>query len=338
LLGLLVSALAVAGPSLATANPTKPHWQVFATRVPNLVDVDARSSSDVWAAGDGVVHWDGHELHTWRVPGSRTVLRAISAESPVDVWVVGEVAEHASAGPTVVAHWDGDSWHRVALPAGNLHLLDITAPAPDDVWAAGYAPSLHSMRPLLLHWDGARWHRVNLLRIAAVQGQLNAIDARGPNDVWAAGMDGNWAEESYGYLDYVVHWDGRRWQRVTSPLEDEFGSGPFAQALDVGLNGDVWTLDYDLSANGPFFVRWAGPRRTARAYRWDTNVDDEYEDIASISATDAWLVGSRIAHWNGARWRNVPTPYSHAHLYGISAVAADDIWAVGNHLIAHYGR
>src|SRR5206468_2983857 len=38
-------------------------------------------------------------------------------------------------------------------------------------------------------------------------------------------------------------------------------------------------------------------------------------------------------HWNGTQWTLVssPSPGSTATLYGVSVVAADDVWAVGNY-------
>jgi hypothetical protein len=301
---------------------TGPRWRVFATRVPDLAAVDAPSSTNVWAVGDGIVHWDGRTLHVTPVPWKHATLVGVSALTSTDVWAVGSIS----------AHWDGHCWRRVPLPGGHLWLADVVATAPDDVWAVGHQGAALS-RPLVLHFDGSRWRRV---RIPPALGELKAVDARAPDDIWAAGMDGDLREESYGYTDYVLHWDGRRWRRVPSPLEAEVNSGPYASAIDVGLTGEVWTLDYDFSGNGPSFVRWAGPQRLAHAFSWPS--DDEYEDIAAISATDAWLVGNAVAHWNGSTWRVEHTPFERSTLRGVSAASPDDIWAVGNHLIARYGR
>jgi hypothetical protein len=342
----LVGAVAGAGGSSASM----PRWQVFATRVPDLVAVDARSSSDVWAVGDGIVHWDGRTLRVTPLPWKNATLTGVSAVSSGDVWTVGNISSgkyrNAHEIP-ISAHWDGRSWRRIPLPtvaARYVWLADVVASAPRDVWAVG-GWGENKTRPLLMHWDGSRWHRIDLLQVAPVLGQLNAIDARTPSDVWAAGMEGDWREESYGYTDYVLHWDGRSWRRVGSPLEAAESSGPFAQAMDVGLTGEVWTLNYDLSGNGPFFVRWSSPGRTARAFDWMTY--ESYEDVAAVSSTDVWLVGQSesaeplIAQWNGTSWRVQHTPferYTHVGLYGVSAASAHDIWGVGNHLIVRFAR
>src|SRR4051812_13043080 len=63
-----------------------------------------------------------------------------------------------------------------------------------------------------------------------------------------------------------------------------------------------------------------------------------------VSANEGWAVGGwygtdsgarsrTIAkHWDGVRWRTVPTvdPGGHANtFYGVSALSSDDAWAVG---------
>lgn len=354
---LVAAAGAVAGVSSAAGGFSRaPHWQVFAVRVPALVAVDARSSSDVWAVGDGIVHWDGRTLHKTSLPWKNAVLTGVSAVSPNDVWAVGNVSwgkyPNAHEIPLSV-HWDGRGWRRVPQPviAGRyVWLADVAGTAPNDVWAVG-GWSERKTWPLLMHWDGSRWHRLNLQRLAPALGQLNAVDARGGDDVWAAGMDGDWRQESYGYTDYVLHWDGHVWHRAPSPLDDVEGSGPYARAVDVGLSGEVWTLNFDLSGNGPYFVRWAGRARTAHASEWMTY--ESYSDIAAVSSADVWIVGQfdynngkapegpLIARWDGKRWRVQRTPferYTAVSLNAVSAASADDIWAVGNHLMVRYSR
>jgi hypothetical protein len=64
-----------------------------------------------------------------------------------------------------------------------------------------------------------------------------------------------------------------------------------------------------------------------------------------VSADDVWAVGSYrpletspeqtfIMHWDGAQWSQVASPNAGADrnkLWGVSAVSADDVWAVGYH-------
>ena len=63
--------------------------------------------------------------------------------------------------------------------------------------------------------------------------------------------------------------------------------------------------------------------------------------MPSSRRTHIWAVGqtwdftggqSLIVHWDGATWSIVDNPHPGFHdiLYGVAAVAADDVWAVGN--------
>jgi hypothetical protein len=72
---------------------------------------------------------------------------------------------------------------------------------------------------------------------------------------------------------------------------------------------------------------------------------NELRGVAALSANDVWAVGYRggtksetpietfILHWNGTVWTqvtspNVPTGAN--QLFGITAIATNDIWAVGS--------
>jgi hypothetical protein len=74
--------------------------------------------------------------------------------------------------------------------------------------------------------------------------------------------------------------------------------------------------------------------------------------VAALSATDAWAVGNYetpdslqrtlIEQWNGTSWAQIPSPNSSQRfniLTSVSAVSANDAWAVGNgdgQLIEHW--
>jgi hypothetical protein len=55
--------------------------------------------------------------------------------------------------------------------------------------------------------------------------------------------------------------------------------------------------------------------------------------VAASSASDAWLIGDAVEHWDGKRWRQLVN--QQGGFTGAVALSADDIWAVGSR-IAHY--
>ncbi|MFL5734773.1 MAG: hypothetical protein ACJ78Q_16575, partial [Chloroflexia bacterium] len=74
--------------------------------------------------------------------------------------------------------------------------------------------------------------------------------------------------------------------------------------------------------------------------------EDELYSVSAVSSTDVWAVGyynttvsslrysqTLVEHWNGVQWSVVPSqnvnPIQNNHLYDVSALASNDIWAVG---------
>lgn len=66
--------------------------------------------------------------------------------------------------------------------------------------------------------------------------------------------------------------------------------------------------------------------------------------VSATSASDAWAVGyydistnqdrSLVLHWDGSAWTQVPSPNPATltnELYGVSAISANDVWAVGDY-------
>jgi hypothetical protein len=59
--------------------------------------------------------------------------------------------------------------------------------------------------------------------------------------------------------------------------------------------------------------------------------------VAAVSTYDVWAVGSTVVgapplieHWNGTRWRIVKAPKHAGLLNGITALSANNSWAVGS--------
>jgi hypothetical protein len=128
--------------------------------------------------------------------------------------------------------------------------------------------------------------------------ELYGVAALSAGDAWAVG---NYQTGPSGSLNLIEHWNGRTWKLVHSP--------------DLG---------------GP-----AG--------------DDTLYSVTAVSARNIWAVGyyddgdidhpqPLIEHWNGARWTVAPGPdpggaAGVTTLFGVTAVSAQNIWAVG-----YYGQ
>lgn len=349
------------------------HWETMAHSqdVPVLSSVVAFSRGDVWAVGTTavkgrpqtalIVHWDGRSFRRFPVParaGVRRDLNAIAGIGPNDIWAVGsDYGRDNHITRVLILHWNGTRWIRLqvaGLAQGDLS--GVVAVSPTDAWAVG-SVSGHGW-PLVLHWNGRRWHggyenqlRASVPPWSANEGTgLTDVEAHGPNDVWAIGT---WyGVDIYTYGPVVVHWNGRGWHSVaiTSEIRSGYGS-----ALTVAPAGDTWALyndtdDSDRYVGNAFFLStWNDLSRKLEQRHAQPGAFAS--DLAAASSQDIWVVGQRwsmdgntplgplVMHYDGHHARSVPTPFAHFRslsLNAISMVTADEIWAVGDHLIARY--
>src|SRR6266516_976071 len=106
---------------------------------------------------------------------------------------------------------------------------------------------------------------------------------------------------------------------------------------------------------GAFFILVALPAHAASTFRKvatpnPSSSGNELSDVAAISSTDVWAVGTDegdntipsktlAEHWNGTAWSVVATPNPGSNpscagnngnvLHAVSAVSTSDVWAVG---------
>ena len=174
----------------------------------------------------------------------------------------------------------------------------------------------------------------------AAGGQLRAVSAAGPNEVWAVGDLPVGSAEGDGL---VLRWDGRAWRYMSPPPASESGG---LSAVAAITPTDVWVGRTGVEVLGTAaIVHWDG-----RA--WTSWLEDEavtIEDFAVLSASDVWAVGRRNGislstdrpvtfHWDGVRWSEVPVEEPGG--FDLQAVGAGrgHIWAAGSTVQRWDGR
>lgn len=210
-------------------------WQAQRSRTwPGYTVLDgvvAISRGDAWTVGwtlrqkTAIVdHWNGHKwgaVAPVRPAGADSYrLSAIAAAGSADVWTVGVYFAH-SFPRSLIEHWTGHGWQIVPSPrpagAAQYQLNGIDVVTPRDIWAAGsWTTSRLTPIPLVEHWDGKSWHLVPVPQVSSAGAGLSSVAALSESDVWVAGtVDGPFKP---GPPDYslIEHWNGARWQRVTS--------------------------------------------------------------------------------------------------------------------------
>jgi hypothetical protein len=232
---------------------------------------------------------------------------AVSAESATDVWVVGDSS----------LHFDGKTWTQIPVVTINTSFTQLTSVAalgPANVWAVGaFTNNKGFQNELVEHFDGNKWSvfpDVNLVGkqlhgFTVLSETLVSITALSANDIWAAGC---LLAQSVGgdtLTVFIEHFDGKKWHLSGNPS----GTG---RDVMIGTNG-----------------------------------------ISAVSDNDVWVVAFNDAngqdgqgeafHFDGKHWSLVPTPAVAAStLRAVTAVASDDVWAVGdrndlhNTLVEHF--
>ncbi len=267
---------------------------------------------------------------TWRLvpnpnPGATdNQLQSVVALSADDAWAVGNYDNQSGATSyTLIEHWNGKQWQVVQSPNSGSVFNDlnaVTAIGPDDVWAVGTFSNSNSNLDggaLVEHWNGKQWSIVPDAPGPA-NVVLQSITALAANDIWAVGSKNSiaipittsskpgsrshlfTAHPDTATATFIEHWNGTTWTVVPSPNLDE----PANTLMGVKA----------LSANDVWAAGFAEGTTT-----------DSSGHIQPVQRT-------LTEHWDGTKWSIVPSPNASGQqsiFYGMTAIATNDVWAVG---------
>jgi hypothetical protein len=330
---------------------------------PNVLrSVAAVSRDDVWAVGYGLIeHWNGANWSL--VPaapgGNPPDFKSVTAVASNDVWAVGRRQETTSQGyqKTLVEHWDGSAWTVVPSPNGSAltaELLGVDAVSANDIWAVGNssapAPS-YAQTTLIQHWDGSSWSIVPSPNPSGGSfNSLAGVAVVSANDVWAVGSYIGSTNKTL-----IEHWDGSSWSIVPSPNVGPYGNYLFGVAARAA--NDVWAVGATNNGGNSLILHWDGASWSVVPSPSISDWTNQLQSVTAVAVDDVWAVGvatftwyisdgdpitssqTIIQHWNGTAWSIVPSPnpgdgnnyYGTItnELYGVAAVSASDVWAVG---------
>lgn len=274
------------------------------------------SADEIWAGGNGVVHWSDGDA-TWQSLPSTYPAISISgmwASGPDDVWAVGQGVWHfdgtswaqdttlpfsmpsdvCGTGPTnvlvagsgAIHQWNGSGWRPLLTGAGET-FRSLWAVAPDDVWAGSYNGTL-------THWDGTSWTSYP----SGTTAQILALWGAASDDVWAAIAEAG----------ALLHWNGTAWSRVDTGFTALIGD------LAGTATDDAWAVA------GPMILHWDGSV-------WVAVSSGVTQALTAIRAHGSTVVaagdGGLILRRSGTTWeRLAPT--------GPVPAAFNDLWATGS--------
>ena len=186
------------------------------------------------------------------------------------------------------------SWKVIPSPnAGSEPSLlnAVTAVSPSEAYAVGnrFDPDTGVYHTLIERWNGSKWKVASSPDPGDATNSLGSVAAVGAGEAWAVGTT---VSGGSGFRTLTEHLTGGTWAAVQSPSPGDQES----QLLGVTAvtAGDVWAVGFRKDAGGP--------RRTL------------------------------VEHWDGSTWKVVKGPNvgnDDNLLYAVTAVAPDDVWAVG---------
>jgi hypothetical protein len=232
------------------------------------------------------------------------------------------------------------------LTPGTLYFYKVTSCTKKGcVSASGSFETLPSCPDVVPPVSGS-WQQALSANVTAVNNQLLGVDAVSNNDVWAVG----WAQDPNGPLyvkqTLIEHFNGSVWTIVPSPNKSNDTLSILYSVSATSAN-DVWAVGSSQDGKLPsrtLIQHWDG---TAWSIVSSPNPDSQFNElrgVAAISANDAWAVGYRggtknetpietfILHWDGVTWSQVASPNVAGanQLFGVTAISAGDVWAVGS--------
>jgi hypothetical protein len=270
------------------------------------------------------------------------------------------------------------TWTDVPIPspAGSIHTMlhEVSIVAANDVWTVGskYVPagSGYDTQTLAYHWNGSSWTIVPTPSPTPYPGggwaDLQSVEALSANNVWAAGGQVIQAPDGFvGTHILVEHWNGSQWSVVPAPVTNG-GSGNFVDDIEAIAPDDIWFvgdwLEFPPTSSAEkraLAMHWNGSGFTIFPTPFFDNAPIGGHGLTAVSAVnsdDVWAVGgghdgdyvafSYIVHWDGTQWQYRPGPTAgyFQRWYDVQAVAANDVWAVGDYqdasgyhgLVAHW--
>jgi hypothetical protein len=276
--------------------------------------------------------------------GNNWGFQAISASGPTDIWAVGYTTASHFRG--LAQHWDGQTWSDFPVPdpdGGYAYSLSgVAAVSANDAWAVG--GFIGGGTPgLVWHWNGSAWSYQPInVSYPMLSVNLIAVTAVSANDVWAVGA----VEENTGndrYHTLTLHWNGSQWNRVPSP--SVYLAGNSLYSVSAISSTDVWAVGIysQGGATHTLTEHWDGTQWTLVTSPNNGVRINGLASVQAIASNDVWAVGNTslndpnydytlIEHWDGTQWSIVPSPNVGIsnRLYGVTAVSASDVWAVGN--------
>jgi hypothetical protein len=253
------------------------------------------SGSDVWAAGERVVHWDGTTWSYQSPPGMEAGWSGVWAAGPHDAWAAGF--------DNGIVHWNGNAWE------SSTGLELSSREFPPRLWGTGARDVYAFGGSLLKHWDGSQWSDMRPAQDSSLV--FFSMTGSGPEDVFVLDQATVW------------HFDGKTWGAAT--IGDDHISAIWARSAEVGYALGAKALYKRDGASWTPIPGAAGglPLNGGGDQIWGSGPDNVF--VVRRKADDG-TDSSTVSHWNGVAW----TTFYDGHASGVWGDGRGTIFVVGS--------
>jgi photosystem II stability/assembly factor-like uncharacterized protein len=298
-----------------------------------LLEMEAVSETEIWAVGDGILHYkDG----IWqREPvyddfGTPALIRGISMINADEGWAVGEGG--------LIFHYRDNQWQRVDSPTeNNLESIDMVS--VNEGWAVG-------SKSTILHYRHATWTLVS-----ETVSPVWMADIAWPDEDtgWGVGADGVWRHinGTWQPIDTPDEFDGAFDVDMVDPEEGWFAGSemlwhynqgtwqsyrPGARAIDMINQQEGWAV----GANGRILKYEHGQWQEVAS---PTNAS--LQAVSMASQQEGWAVGDEgtMLHYQNDVWQVIP-PIVEVDLKEVQMFTQSDGategWALGERAFLRY--
>jgi hypothetical protein len=157
---------------------------------------------------------------------------------------------------------------------------------------------------------------------------LQAVAASSPSDIWAVGQT-------------AIHYDGTKWTAFATPMIAGDNTSYLAGVADISPT-EAWAAGITGVGTGnvqQVIERWDGTEWSVfSGPTFNSGDQPEIFGMTAVNSNDIWTVGTILEsnqllkalfeHWDGTAWTAEIDTF-HGFFRGVSADAANDIWAVG---------
>jgi hypothetical protein len=234
------------------------HQTALSTQLGSEVNgLSATSRTNVWASledvpGGQVDRLTSHGWHPYSFAiGTDDILVApVVTTGPKNTWVL---TEDFTTGIAYGYRFNGSKWSHQKLPAipsANSSTGYVTASASNNIWTLTFTGS----RPASMRYNGSKWQVFSFpakLGPAAADLGPQQILAVSPKNVWATFSPN--ATAGAGTL-VLLHWNGRKWSKITGKLPDASLTG----AIASDGTGGVWLAAVNAADTVPLILHYAG--------------------------------------------------------------------------------